>query len=156
MDKVEFKKVIKKIKAYYTIFSLDEDSMNEWYNRLKNYDYEDVINKFEEHLNSEYALEPPKLHFITKYLKTTEQKEKAETDFLIRCDLCGKEMYLSEYENQHRKKCLHIKTLIPILQEKGENVSYEILDEYDYETINKLVNKYLEIIKDVNKLVEKI
>ena len=153
MTKAEMQSFVKRIKAYYPIFSLDKDSMDVWYEKLKDYEQKDLLEKFEEHLKGEYALEPPKLHFLTKYLKTKEQKEKATNDYLIRCNLCGQEMYLSDYDNTHYKKCLLIKTLIPILKKRGEDVNYEILDEYDYETLDKVYMKYVpEVKKDYKKL----
>lgn len=142
MTKQETITFIKKIKAYYPIFKLEEDAIDEWANRLKPYDYEDVLLKLEEHLSGEKSEEPPKLHFITRYLKTKEEKEKYKGDYLIRCNLCGREMYLTEYNSTHYDKCVLIKALIPILRGRGETVSYESLDEYDYATLDKVWNKY--------------
>lgn len=143
MTKKEVLSFIKKIKAYYPLFNLStEEALDEWAERLKPYDNEDVLRKLEEHLNGERADEPPKLHFITKYLITTKDKEKYKGDYLIRCNLCGREMYLSDYDKKHYDKCLLIKTLLPILKDRGEDVTYEILEEYDYSTLDKIWNKY--------------
>ena len=150
MTKAEVNSFIKKIKAYYPYFSIDnEDMLDEWATRLKPYDKEDVYRKLEEHLQGDRAEDIPKLHFITRYLKTIEEKEKAKDDYLIRCNLCGKEMYLSHYDKEHYERCLMIKTLLPILTKRGEEVSYEILDEYDTSTLNKVLLKYMPIRKDI-------
>ena len=154
MTKQEVQALIKKIKVYYPLFNLDsEEAMDEWATRLKDYDNQDVLRKLEEHLQGEKANEPPKLHFITKYLKTKAEKEKASNDYLVRCNLCGEEMYLSDYENKHYDKCLTIYTLIPILSKRGENVSYEILDQYSEQTLDRILFKYLPIKEDVKELL---
>lgn len=154
MTKQEIKDFIKKISVYYPYFKIDsEEAMNEWESKLKDYDNEDVLRKLEEHLAGERADEPPKLHFITKYLKTKEEKEKMGNDYIIRCNLCGREMYLSEYDRSHYDKCLSIYTLIPILASKGEQVTYEMLEIYDKVTIDKLIYKYLPIKKEIKKII---
>lgn len=141
MTKQETISFIKKIKAYYPIFKLEEEGIDEWAEKLKPYDTEDVIRKFEEHLSGEQSNEPPKLHFITRYLKTKEEKEKHKGEYIIRCNLCGREMYYSEYD-KHYEKCLLIKALIPLLKKRGENVDYETLNDYDFKTLDKVWDKY--------------
>ena len=142
MTKVEVLKLLNKIKVYYPTFSLEDYVKEEWIEKLSPYSNDDVLRKFDEHLNGEYALEPPKLHFLTKFLKTEEEKEKFKGDYLIRCNLCGQEMYLSEYENEHYSKCLLIKALIKVLKEHGDDVSYEELDKHSYEKLEKVWDKY--------------
>ena len=154
MTKQEVKDLINKIKVYYPLFNLDtEEAMNEWLTRLSPYDNQDVLRKLEEHLSGERADNPPKLHFITKYLKTIEEKERMGNDYLIRCNLCNKEMYLSEYDSDHYEKCLTIKTLIPILKERGEDVDYETLESYDNTTLEKVLLKYMPLKKDMKDLL---
>lgn len=142
MTKVEVLKFLNKIKVYYSNFSLEDYVKEEWIEKLKPYDQEDVLEKFDEHIKGDKSKEPPKLHFIIKYLKTPEEKKRYTGDFIVDCNLCGKTMTLEEYNNIHYKKCLLIKSLIPILKERGEDVDYETLDEYDYETLDKVWDKY--------------
>lgn len=154
MTKQEVKDLITKIKVYYPQFNLDsEEAMNEWLTRLSPYDNQDVLRKLEEHLSGEKADNPPKLHFITKYLKTTEEKERMGNDYIIRCNLCGREMYLSDYDKDHYEKCLTIKTLIPLLKAKGEDVDYDTLESYDKSTLNRVLLKYLPMKKDLKELL---
>lgn len=153
MTKAETLKFLNKIKVYYSTFSLEDYVKEEWIKKLKDYDLKDVEDKFDEHLKGDRAEEPPKLHFITRYLKTTEEKEKIGKDYIIYCNLCGKEMYLSTYDNEHYDKCLMIKTLIPILKKQGNEVTYDDLDEYDSQTLEKLIYKYLPIKKDMSDLM---
>lgn len=153
MKKNEVAKFMKKIKAYYPSFEIEQDYITEeWYNKLKDYSYDDVLKKFDEHLDGELSASQPKLHFLTKYLKTEEEKMKAQNDYLIRCNLCGKEMYLSTYDNEHYSKCLLIHTLIPVLTERGEKVNYDILDEYDYNTLDKIYMKYVPLKKNLDDI----
>lgn len=150
MTKNETLSFIKKIKAYYPIFMLDEDGINEWANRLKPYDEKDVLDKFEKHLEGEYsANEPPKLHYLTKFLKTREEKERASKDYLIRCNLCGQEMYLSTYDNEHYGKCCLIHSLLILLRKRGENVTYEDLDVYPMEKLERIWDKYMPLKKEI-------
>lgn len=156
MTKAETIKFMKKIKSYYPNFSIEDYVIEEWVERLKDYELKDLLEKFEQHLNGEYALEPPKLHFLIKYLKTKEEKEKTSHDYLIRCILCGEEMYLSEFDNTHYKKCLLIKTLIKVLKKRGQNVTYEELDEYDYETLDKIYEKYVPLKKNLKEILKSV
>lgn len=156
MTKQETIGFIKKIKAYYPIFKLEEEGIDEWANKLKPYELEDVVEKFEEHLKGEKAEEPPKLHYITRFLKTAEEKEKYKGEHIIYCNLCGKEMYYSQYD-EHYGKCLLIKALIPILKRNGEDVDYDILNEYDFATLDKVWDKYNPPIKrDINKAIKEV
>jgi hypothetical protein len=151
MTKSETLGFIKKIKAYYPMFKLEEEGINEWIDRLKPYDLSDILEKFEKHLEGEYsATEPPKLHYLTKFLKTTEQKEKAKDDYLIRCNLCGEEMYLSIYDGEHYEKCCLIKSLLILLKKRGENVSYEDLDKYPLDTLQRTWDKYMPLKKEID------
>ena len=91
----------------------------------------------------------PMLHYITKYLLTPEEKAVDRNDYLVDCRLCQKTIPLSQYNN-HYDKCLLIKTLIPILQKNGETVDYDSLNEYDYQTLDKVYDKYVPIKKEIN------
>lgn len=150
MTKNETLDFIKKIKAYYPMFKLEEEGVNEWASRLKNYDSEDILGKFEKHLEGEYsANEPPKLHYLTKFLKTKEEKERASKDYLIRCNLCGEEMYLSMYDGGHYEKCLLISSLIDLFRKRGQEVKYEELENYSVEKLSKIWDSYMPLKKEI-------
>ena len=151
MTKQEVLNFTKKIKAYYKTFVIDDaDVMQEWIDHLQPYSKEDIYRKFEEHLNGDNSLNPPMLHILTKNLMTEEMSSQALNDYIIRCDLCGREMPLKVYDNSHRDKCLTIKALIKVLGEKGENVTYEELDKYDAATLDKIWFKYVPINKKMS------
>jgi len=67
---------------------------------------------------------------------------------LIRCNLCQREMLIAEYD-RHYDKCLAITTLIPILRDKGQKINYKDLDEYSFESLDKLLEKYLPPIPQI-------
>lgn len=97
MTKQEVVTFLEKIKANYQSFSQEKYVLNEWYERLKDYDKEDVYKKFEEHLNGELSSQIPKAHFITRYLKKSSEKGKSN-DYRVMCSKCKKVLLLSEYQ----------------------------------------------------------
>ena len=145
MERSDVGKFLRKISGCYpNQFFITEEIKEEWSNRLKPYDTEDVERKFEEHLNGERANEPPKVHFLIKYLRTKKEKERAQTDYLIRCNLCGEEMYLSEYDGKHFDRCLLLHSVHNVLKEHGKEVSIEELDAHDNNTLERVFEKYNE------------
>lgn len=142
MTKQEVIHFMQKIKAYYDYFSMEDFKINEWYDKLKKYDLEDVYRKFDQHLNGELKDSPPKLHYITRFLLTPEEKAKDRNDYIIDCNLCGKTMPLSYYNNHHYDRCSSIIYLINLFKEKGQKVSYEQLSELSDDKFNAIYEKY--------------
>ena len=140
MTKQETLVFIRKIKAYYPIFKLEEEGIDEWALKLKPYDLEDVVRKFEEHLKGDRAEEPPKLHFLTRYLRTKDEKE-TQGEYTIECNLCHKWMTPEEYDI-HYEKCLDIQYLENVAKQKGEKFSRKDLENCKEEVIDKLLKKY--------------
>lgn len=98
MNKMETVNFLKKIKSYYNNFSIDEYVINEWADRLKPYDIENVYQKLDEHLKGSYKDEIPKIYFITRSL--SKAKEKQTTDnTVVRCQYCNKKVGLKYYDN---------------------------------------------------------
>lgn len=143
MTKTEVVHFMQKIKAYYESFTMEDYKINEWYDKLKIYDLEDVYMKFDQHLQGEQKDYPPKLHYITRYLKTPEEKQKQKSeDYLIDCNLCGRTMTLSEHD-KHYSKCSSIKYLqMRIKNETGNVISYDELDSLNENTFNRVYEKY--------------
>lgn len=145
MQKAEVITFMKKIKAYYQTFSMEDYIVAEWQDRLKPYDLEDVYAKLDQHLNGELKDQIPKLHYITKYLKTSAEKKMPSIDYLVDCNLCQRTMRLSEYNN-HYDKCLSIKCLLTRLKKQGQEVAYEELEDlYDSKrnTYDRVYEKYM-------------
>lgn len=140
MTKQEVINFMKKIKANYSDFPMEDYVINEWYDRLKPYDVDDVYLKLDQHLKGERCSEIPKIHYITKYLKNPSEKGKSVDNYLIDCNLCHRTMTYKEW-NDHYGKCLSIRYLM----KKIGNVSYEELEDLydkDKETYDKVYLKY--------------
>ena len=115
MKKNETVEILKRIKSNYQDFIVDEYKTNEWYKELKDYDFEDVMQKVEEHMRSEeYGKYPPKLYFLTKYLSTTAQKNN-KTHFLLQCPIC-KDYIPEEIYDEHYDRCMDIEYIDNILK----------------------------------------
>lgn len=147
MNKTETVHFMQKIKAYYPSFTMEDFKINEWYDRLKPYDVADAYYRFDQHLQGEKQDYEPKLHYITKFLKTPSEKANETTtgNYIVQCKLCGEWMTLSEHDKKHYPKCLSIKYLQRILEKRGTKVEYEELDALDENKFNAIYNKYMEV-----------
>lgn len=97
MNKAELKGFMQKIKANYQEFSIEGYVVNEWYEKLKNFNVEDVEKKLDKHLHGEYRRMVPRLSFIADGLKTPAQKE-AEQVVRIKCSYCGNVLELKHLD----------------------------------------------------------
>lgn len=153
MTKQEVISFTKKIGAYYKTFSLNEkEQIDEWIKVLTPYRKEDIEKRFDEHIRGEDALRPPMLHYLVRNLMTEEEANKSSQpgEYIVRCNLCGKEMSLSTYDKVHYEKCLLIKSLLNVLEQKGKPTTYEELDKYDVKTLDQVWLKYVPITKTFN------
>lgn len=152
MTKQEVSSLIRKIRGYYPYWNFTEDLFPEWEEHLRPFKKDDLNRKFEEHLHSDNALNPPLLHILTKNLITEEELNKSSQpgEYIVRCNLCGKEMSLSTYDKVHYEKCLLIKSLLIVLEQKGKPTTYEELDKYDVKTLDQVWLKYVPITKTFN------
>lgn len=140
MNKVETKKLVDTIKGYYNSqFFVDEYVLQAWQDTMTTYDLEDAIDHLKEYLK-EYPDTPPKPHLFTKGMLTSKQKQNHE-DLIVACQLCGKWLPLSEYD-QHYNLCLDIEYLIRVAREKGTNLDRAELEDCKKEIIDKLLAKY--------------
>lgn len=147
MTKDETKTFLKRIKQHYQEFAVDDYKLNEWYKELKDYSNEDVNQKFEEHLRSEqYGSTIPKIWFLTKYLtKENKKGQNNANNIKTNCQLCGKEVTLSEYEN-HYRKCSSVDYVIRQFR-RFENKIFdrEKIEQLDQERFDKLYDEALAI-----------
>lgn len=158
MTRDETKSFMKRIKQHYQEFTIDNYKLEEWHRELKKYDFEDVNKKFEEHLQNEtYGRDIPKIYFLTKYIKTIEEKEKAkQTIAKTRCFLCGKEMMNSEFD-KHFDRCSSVDYFIrKYKQIYGEELEREKLmkmsDEAFDRNYEKLLNQVMKTSTDENEI----
>ena len=158
MTKEDTKNFLRRIKQHYQEFSVDDYKINEWYNELKDYNVNDINNKFEEHLRSEqYGNDIPKIWFLTKYLK--KEKEKGNKRIRLICDCCNKTFDLEEYE-KHYSKCTSTKFLLKQIDKyklKTE-ANYDVLMELSDEQFNSYYRSVMKIVyrKTDNELEKRI
>lgn len=156
MTRIEVFHFLEKIKAYYQNFSIEEYVINEWYDRLKKYDLNDVYKKLEQHLNGEYKNEIPKLHYITKYLKTPKEKSESN-DYCFRCNQCNAILRMSNYD-QHMSRHNSVDYMLKkskqfnILIKFNEQQLNEISDENFNKFYDLFIEKLIEFEKDATSL----
>lgn len=142
MTRKEVISFMEKIKAYYQTFSMENYVINEWYDKLKDYDSGDVLNKLSEHLNGDYKNEVPKLHFITKYLKTPQEKARDE-ELKIRCMYCNE---IIPFEENDKHLARHNSIIYIKSQEAriGKSLNEEKMMLASEEEFERLYKKFLE------------
>ena len=130
MTKQEVVTFLERIKANYQSFLQTPYVLEEWYDRLKDYDKEDVYKKFEDHLNGELSSQIPKAHFITRYLTKSSDKGK-ENNYRVICGNCKKVLLLSEYQKH---------------MERHNSIEYMKIHSYMFKTFDE--EKMLKIPDD--------
>ena len=153
MTRDEVKNLFKRIKSNYSTFVADEYKLTEWCKELKDYDETDVHKKLEEHMRSaEYGNSEPKLYFLTKFLKTKEEKNKVEK-YRLQCTICGKFIPEDDYDS-HYERCLDVDYIVKKRKELfNEETSEELKERYllmDQETFD---NKYLQFLDKIYNYV---
>lgn len=144
MTKTETIHFMQKIKSYYQNFSLEDYMVNEWADRLKEFDIEEAYKKLDMHLNGEYRNEPPKLHYITNALKKTKENLKA-ADVKVKCSICGKTINYLDFDShlaRHSSVC-YIKSREHYLdqhfnEEQMMNAEQEYFDKFYDNFLEKL------------------
>ena len=145
MTKKEVEKFLLKIKSYYQNFSIENYIVDEWYLSLKKYDAIDVYRKLDLHLNGEYADRLPQLHFITKYLKTSADKQKVEKRF-CNCRVCGKLYENLDEWNLCEERCRRIGYLLKLVNKYDLNLESN-LTVMKIEEINQVYDKIFNYLK---------
>ena len=145
MTKQEVVTFLERIKANYQSFSQEGYVLNEWYERLKDYDKEDVYKKFEEHLQGDLNSQIPKIHFITRYLKKSSEKGKSN-DYRVICSTCKKVLLLSEYQKhmERHNSIEYMKIHISMFKTFNE----EKLLKMSEEDFNKVYDQWIEKLYD--------
>lgn len=151
MSEEEVYEILDRVKVNYQHLAMPDELFDEWYNQLKYYAKDEVYKNLDNYFKSDRKRRniPLVYDLIDGLLTIEQQKTKSKDNFKIDCQLCHRFMTLEEYNN-HYDKCLLIKTLIPILQKNGETVDYDSLNEYDYQTLDKVYDKYVPIKKEIN------
>lgn len=142
MTKEETLDLMHKIKAHYQEFALEDYVISEWYEKLKLFDYEDVLKTFENHLTGEYQSKIPKLHYIANGLKTPEEKAKASV-IHVKCSLCGRSINYLDFDSHlaRHSSVYYIKSREHYL---GQHYNEEQMLNAEQEYFDKFYDKFLE------------
>lgn len=147
MEKKQTIEFMNRIKSHYQEFIIDDFKMKEWHDELKDYSFEDVNKKLDEHLrNEQYGNSIPKVYFLTKYL--TKEKDKLTTHkYKISCSICGKPVGSDEID-KHYDRCRSIDYLMrnseryfnkKLNREKLELANEETFRNYYWDFCKKLL-----------------
>lgn len=148
MEKTKTVEIMTRIKQHYQEFIIDDYKIEEWHKELLNYDFEDVNEQLDKHLRSEqYGSFIPKLYFLTKYLKTVDEKN-TNKQYFFRCSECGKITCLNDFDS-HMDKCNSINYLIKVSKKYyGKEVTREQLEKLSNEEFQR---KYWQIVENIDK-----
>lgn len=146
MELKDVKLILRRIQSYYPNFMIDDFKTKEWYNELKKFDFDDVNRKLEEHMRSaDYGAYEPKLFYLTKYLKTKEEKE-AKINYNVNCQICGKLVKLSDYDS-HFDRCSSVEFINKqCMDMKDTEIDKEKYFNMGDEEFNAFYDKLLRIV----------
>lgn len=154
----ETKQFMERIKQHYQEFLIDNYRITEWHKELKDYDYEEVNNKLDEHLRSEqYGHQIPKVYFLTKYLTKESEKSKYNpSNLILKCGICGKPVPYNDYD-EHISRCNSVEYLnLQSQRLYDKEIDKEKYRNMDNNTFNGIYDKVLEKILEVsNDIKEK-
>ena len=144
MTKNEVKTFMLRIKSYYQQFSTENYVLEEWYEKVKDYELKDLHNKLDFHLNGEYSDKIPQLHFLTRNLKTVKQKQNHKSAY-IPCRICGKEFELNTQEHEW-DKCEERCRRIQYLKAQATKHNFKINTELKMLSIDELDQIYYKVL----------
>lgn len=127
MSYEQFKQIIIKIESHCLKFKLEDYQIKFWWNKLKDYDYEDISYKIDQHFDGELSYTAPTLSFLMKNVLTVEQKKK-QNKIYIKCPLCKKKyeypIAMSDWKKCHQR-CSMITNIIDKCNKYG-------IDSFDF------------------------
>lgn len=150
MTKDQTKNLLRRIKSHYQEFSIDDFKVNDWHKELKDYDYEEVTERFELHLNSEdYGQAIPKLWFLKKGLRTFDEKKESKIyKNPVICQICGRPVDLRIYES-HYNKCSAINYMQrEIKRIYGKDVPREQLENMSEDQFRNKYDTLLSVVQN--------
>ena len=107
MDRKETIKLLDKITTFRQSFMIKKDTVDEWLNVLKDYDYKDVDEKLDEYFReSKNFGQYPDPYYLTKYLIKSKDKFSM-TNIMVKCSICGKTLHQEELDD-HYDRCSSI------------------------------------------------
>lgn len=142
MSAEEVYELLERVRVYYQNMSRADTVYEIWYNVLKNYSYQEVCEGLEKYVSfKENRKRIPTPYDLIDDISSIKQKAEATNDFVIDCNLCHKNMTLSEY-NRHYSKCSSISYLLLIFKKANKNVTRTELESLSDEDFEKVYEKY--------------
>ena len=145
MTREEVKGLLTQIKANYNEFIAADYVATEWYNQLKDYDTQDILRKYQEHLQGEYNRTYPRIQYLTKYLKKIQEKELYTTRY-IPCRYCNE--YIKEDDfARHYDRCLAIDYIErQVKRFNGKPIDKDKLRELSENDFNLYYDRILDLV----------
>lgn len=113
MSRKEVSDLLEKIQVYRQSFLITTNVINEWCRILEPYDSADVNKKLDEYLqNGDNFGKYPDVYYLTKFLKTKEEKLNQNQVYAI-CPFCKSKVSPEDYQS-HYHKCSSIQYLIDV------------------------------------------
>lgn len=152
MTKQQTEQLLRAIKSFFPYFSLTEDVFENWSEKLKDYDFNEVLEQLDNYVDSGDE-NVPTLSLLIHPLKTFAQKEEDAAPGYYHCTRCGKKYLSMEEADDCFERDLDISYIKRISKKLGINPTefFGDLRTVTLETINK---NYTSFIKKV-VLVEK-
>ena len=154
MNKSDVLDILNKIKTNYQDFLIKEDTLDNWYEVLKNYSYLDIDGKVNDYLKAD-SDKPPRLNHLTNGVQTLAQKYNALNDDFVWCNLCQKKMRFGDYE-KHYSRCLQVQTLWIKSKRLGKEIPRDDLEQFGDDILEKLEDKYVEKVVNVTNIFKTI
>lgn len=142
MNKSDVLDILNKIKTNYQDFLIKEDTLNNWYEVLKDYSYLEIDGKLNDYLKAD-SDKPPRLNHLTSGIQTIAQKTNSLNNDFVWCNLCQKKMRFRYYES-HYSRCLQVHTIWKNLKIKGHEIPRDELEQYGDDLLEKLEAKYID------------
>lgn len=147
MNKSEVEKLLKIIKSFYPYFSITEDVFENWSKKLKDYEFNEVLEELDNYVNSGDK-EPPTIGILIHPLKTFSQKESANVQGLHVCSLCNKKFKSMEEADKCYERDLDLRYIKKMSSKLGFNPS-EIFGDLRSVTLETINEKYSSFIKKI-------
>lgn len=147
MNKSEVEKLLKIIKSFYPYFSITEDVFENWSKKLKDYEFNEVLEELDNYVNSGDK-EPPTMSILIYPLKTLSQKDSANVQGLHVCSLCNKKFKSMEEADKCYERDLDLRYINKMSSKLGFNPS-EIFGDLRAVTLETINEKYPSFIKKI-------
>lgn len=147
MNRAQVEKLLKIIKSFYPYFSITEDVIENWSSKLKDYEFNEVLEEFDNYVNSGDK-ETPTLSILIYPLKTFTQKEEANIQGLYVCSNCGKKFKSMEEADKCYERDLDLRYIKKMSSKLGFNPS-EIFGDLRAVTLETINERYPSFVKKI-------